>query len=100
IEGTVVLGEPRVMRIDGLRMNLVPTGSLLMLYHLDRPGLIGEMGQLLGQGNVNIAEMQVGRDAPRSRALTAVRVDDPVPPELAAQLRRIEGVESLHLVEL
>lgn len=100
IEGTVVLGEPRVMRIDGLRMDLVPNGSFLMLYHRDRPGLIGEIGQLLGQANVNIAEMQVGRDAPRGRALTAVRVDDPVAPDLAAKLRLIEGVESLHQVEL
>jgi len=100
IEGTVVLGEPRVMRIDGLRMNLVPTGSFLMLYHRDRPGLIGEIGQLLGLANVNIAEMQVGRDAPRGRAVTAVRVDDSVAPDLAAQLSMIEGVESLFQVEL
>lgn len=44
--------------------------------------------------------MRVGRDAPRGRAVTAVKIDDPVSPELADQLRAIDGVTELHLVEL
>lgn len=100
IEGTVTLGGPRIIRLDELHMDLQPVGSFLLLSHLDRPGLIGEIGQLLGDANVNIAEMQVGRDKPRGRAVTAVRVDEPVPVPLAERLRQIEGVDSLHLVEL
>ncbi|MGA9774998.1 MAG: phosphoglycerate dehydrogenase [Candidatus Dormiibacterota bacterium] len=100
IEGSVVLGEPRVVRLEGLSMDLVPQGRLIVLRHHDRPGLIGELGQLLGGDNVNIAEMRVGRDAPRGRAVTAVRIDDPVGPRLEERLRAIPGVESLHLVEL
>lgn len=100
IEGSVVLGEPRVVRLDRLPLDLFPGGRLIVLRHRDRPGLIGELGQLLGQANVNIAEMRVGRDSPRGRAVTAVRVDDPVEAPLEQRLRAIAGLESLHLVEL
>jgi D-3-phosphoglycerate dehydrogenase len=99
IEGTTGSGQPRIVRVDGLHIDLDPQGSYLFFRHRDRPGLIGAIGQVLGEGDVNIAEMQVGRDAPRGRAITAVRVDDPVSAELADQLRRIEGVSELHLVE-
>ncbi|HEY6539100.1 MAG TPA: phosphoglycerate dehydrogenase [Candidatus Dormibacteraeota bacterium] len=100
IEGTTASGEGRIVRLEGLRIDLVPDGLFLFFGHRDRPGLIGAIGRVLGDANVNIAEMQVGRDAPRGRAVTAVRVDEPVSAELAAQLRTIDGVTELHLVEL
>ncbi len=100
IEGSTASGEPRIVRLDGLAIDLEPEGRYLFFRHRDRPGLIGAIGQLLGAANVNIAEMRVGREAPRGRAVTAVKVDDPVPPELARQLRGVDGVDELHLVEL
>lgn len=100
LEGTTASGESRIVRLDGLRIDLDPAGLFLFFGHRDRPGLIGAIGQLLGQANVNIAEMQVGRDAPRGRAVTAVKIDERVTPELADQLRAIDGVTDLHLVEL
>ncbi|HVC38571.1 MAG TPA: phosphoglycerate dehydrogenase [Candidatus Dormibacteraeota bacterium] len=98
LEGTTASGEPRIVRLNGLRIDLDPHGRFLFFEHQDRPGLIGSIGQLLGQANVNIAEMQVGRDAPRGRAVTAVKIDESVPPALAAELRAIDGVTDLHLV--
>ncbi|MGH7691413.1 MAG: phosphoglycerate dehydrogenase [Candidatus Dormibacteria bacterium] len=100
LEGTTAGGEARIVRLNGLAIDLDPSGLFLFFTHRDRPGLIGEIGQLLGGANVNIAEMRVGRDAPRGRAVTAVKVDDPVPQRLEVRLRAIEGVDDLHLVEL
>ncbi len=100
LEGTIAAGEARIVRLNGLPIDLNPDGLFLFFGHRDRPGLIGAIGQVLGQANVNIAEMRVGRDAPRGRAVTAVKIDDPVSPELADQLRAIDGVTELHLVEL
>jgi len=100
IEGTIVLGEPRIMRLNDLRIDLLADGSFLFLEHRDRPGLIGEIGQLLGAANVNIAEMQVGREAPRANAVTAVKVDDEIPPALIAQLAEVSDVRLVHRVEL
>ncbi len=100
IEGALVLGEPRLMRLSELHINLVLDGAFLMLAHRDRPGLIGEMGQLLGAADINIAEMQVGRDQPRGMAVTAVRVDEPVPDSVVEGLVHIPGVETVHKVEI
>ena len=100
IEGTTAGGEARIVRLDGLPIDLVPDGLFLFFGHQDRPGLIGAIGQLLGQSNVNIAEMRVGRDAPRGRAVTALKVDEMVDAVLAEKLRAIDGVTELHLVEL
>ncbi|MGH7642071.1 MAG: phosphoglycerate dehydrogenase [Candidatus Dormibacteria bacterium] len=100
LEGTTASGESRIVRVDGLPIDLDPDGLFIFFGHRDRPGLIGAIGQLLGQANVNIAEMRVGRDAPRGRAVTAVKIDDRVSPELADRLRAIDGVTELHLVEL
>ncbi|MGH7639329.1 MAG: phosphoglycerate dehydrogenase [Candidatus Dormibacteria bacterium] len=98
--GTVAGGEPRILSLDGLSIDLAPQGLFLFFIHQDRPGLIGEIGRRLGEANVNIAEMRVGREAPRGRAVTAVEVDDPVGPELARELRAIDGVADLHQVTL
>jgi D-3-phosphoglycerate dehydrogenase len=100
LEGTTASGELRIVRLNGLGIDLDPQGLLLFFEHRDRPGLIGAIGQLLGQANVNIAEMRVGRDVPRGRAVTAVKIDEKATPELAEQLRAIDGVTDLHLVEL
>lgn len=100
IEGSTASGEARIVRLDGLPIDLVPEGLFLFFRHRDGPGLIGAIGQLLGQANVNIAEMRVGRDVPRGRAVTAVKIDEAVTRELAAQLRAVDGVTELHLVEL
>lgn len=100
IEGSTSSGEARIVRLDGLPIDLDPEGLFLFFRHRDGPGLIGAIGQLLGQANVNIAEMRVGRDAPRGRAVTAVKIDEAVTPALAAQLRAVDGVTELHLVEL
>ena len=100
LEGTTASGGSRIVRLNGLSIDLDLEGLLLFFEHRDRPGLIGAIGQLLGQANVNIAEMRVGRDAPRGRAVTAVKIDERVTSELATQLRAIDGVTDLHLVEL
>ncbi|MGH7612049.1 MAG: phosphoglycerate dehydrogenase [Candidatus Dormibacteria bacterium] len=100
IEGSATGTMARIVRIDDLRLDLEPEGRYVFFSHQDRPGLIGAIGQRLGQANVNIAEMRVGRDAPRGRAVTAVRVDEPVVAELAEQLRQVDGVTELHLVVL
>lgn len=100
LEGALVLGEPRVIRLGELHIDLLLDGSFLVLAHRDRPGLIGDLGHLLGERDINIAEMQVGRDRPRGTAATAIRVDEPVPGSVMEQLLHIDGVESVHKVEI
>lgn len=84
--------DPRIVFFDGYRIDLVPAPFMLWIWNEDRPGMIGKVGTLLGNADVNIASMQVGRDAPRGRAVMVLGLDDPVPEGLLDALRRIDGV--------
>ena len=92
--GGTVFGrrDPRVVYLDGYRIDLVPAPFMLWIWNDDRPGMIGKVGTLLGNADVNIASMQVGRDAPRGRAVMVLGLDDPVPDELLGALRSINGI--------
>src|SRR5207302_10323080 len=64
------------------------------------PGVIGAIGTLLGQRNINIASMQVGRDRPRGDAVMILSVDDPVPESIQAEIRRIPRMAHVLTVTL
>jgi D-3-phosphoglycerate dehydrogenase len=67
--------EPRVVNINGREVEVLADGKLLVLENLDRPGLVGDVGTLLGRDNVNIADMSLSRLTPGSTAYMVVRVD-------------------------
>ena len=100
LAGTVLMGEPRAVRIDSFRVDLVPEGRFLVSRHEDRPGVVGSFGTILGKHDVNIASMQVGRDAPRGNAMMILAVDDPVGDEVLSRLREVAGMSDLRYVEL
>lgn len=100
IAGTLLMGEPRAVRIDSFRVDLVPDGRFLVSRHEDRPGVVGKVGSILGEYDVNIASMQVGRDAPRANAMMILAVDDRVAPDVLERLRGIGGMSDLRYVEL
>jgi D-3-phosphoglycerate dehydrogenase len=100
LDGAVITSEPRVVRIDSFRVDLIPEGRFLVSLHEDRPGIVGRIGTILGEHDINIASMQVGRDAPRGRAMMILAIDDPVKPDLLALLRDVAGMADLRYVEL
>ncbi|HTU00811.1 MAG TPA: ACT domain-containing protein, partial [Candidatus Sulfotelmatobacter sp.] len=92
--------EPRVVDIDGFRLEAVPEGHLLVFSNLDVPGVIGFMGTLLGKHNVNIAGMALGRRERGGRAVSVVNVDDAVPPEVLAEIRQMPNIVYAKLVRV
>jgi D-3-phosphoglycerate dehydrogenase / 2-oxoglutarate reductase len=100
VSGGVVGEVPRVTAIDGNRVDLIPDGRFLFSRHEDRPGVVGRIGTILGEADINIASMQVGRDAPRGRAMMILAVDDPVEEPVLAMLRDVHGMSDLRYVEL
>ncbi|MBI4214056.1 MAG: phosphoglycerate dehydrogenase [Chloroflexi bacterium] len=97
VGGTVINGEPHIVCIDDYWVTVVPTDShLLLIRHTDQPGMIGKVGTILGEADINISSMQVGRERPRGRALMLLSLDDPVPP---AVVRRISDVTNLNDVK-
>jgi D-3-phosphoglycerate dehydrogenase len=100
LEGAVVAGEPRLTSVGVFRMDLVPEGRFLVSRHEDRPGVVGRIGTILGESDINIASMQVGRAAPRGRAMMLLSVDEPVGEAVLDRLRGVLGMGDLRYVEL
>ncbi|GAC1655856.1 MAG: phosphoglycerate dehydrogenase [Candidatus Dormibacteraceae bacterium] len=100
VAGSVLFGEPHVTQFDAFRVDFVPEGRFLVSRHEDRPGVVGHFGTILGGHDINIASMQVGRDAPRGRAMMLLAVDDAVGDDVLAALRGVPGMADLRYVEL
>ncbi len=93
VAGTVLQAQPHVVRLDDYTVDFVPEGQLLLIRHRDRPGMIGKVGTMLGGADVNIASMQVARDAPRGEAIMVLSLDDPLPAAVLERLHQEAGVE-------
>jgi D-3-phosphoglycerate dehydrogenase len=84
--------EPRVVQIDGFRLDAVPDGHLLLISSKDMPGVIGRVGTILGANYVNIAEYRLGRTAPGDRALNVVNLDAAAPEYAMKAIRDLPEV--------
>ena len=62
--------------------------------------MVGRIGTILGEADINIASMQVGRDAPRGQAMMILAVDDAVADDVVLRLRGVFGMSDLRYVEL
>lgn len=76
--------EPRIVRINGVPVELTPEGVVLLLTNTDRPGMVGHVGSLMSKHQVNIAGMSLSRDKLGGRALTVLNLDS-VPSKVALQ---------------
>jgi D-3-phosphoglycerate dehydrogenase len=98
--GLALRDEPHIVQIDDFWLDLVPTQALLFTFHQDRPGLIGRVGTLLGQADINISSMHVGRQAPRGTAMMVLTLDEPVPAAALAEINRQPDIEQAYSVIL
>ncbi|HGY5535346.1 MAG: phosphoglycerate dehydrogenase [Prochlorococcus sp.] len=93
-------GDLRITTIDEFPVNVPPSRHMLFTRHRDMPGIIGNLGSVLGEHNVNIASMQVGRRIVRGDAVMVLSIDDPIPPSLLATIHQINGIQEAHPVTL
>jgi D-3-phosphoglycerate dehydrogenase len=90
----------RVVEIDGVELDAVPRGHLLFIKNEDTPGVIGHMGSLLGESDVNIARMTVGRKPGSNRAVMILEVDSEVPDAVLPRLLGVKGVRYVKAISL
>jgi D-3-phosphoglycerate dehydrogenase len=93
-------GGARLVAIDAFNFSLPPTGYVLLIPHQDMPGAVGHVGTLLGQANINIFGLQLGRQYKQGPALMVLNVDDAVPDTILAQLGRLPGFQDVSCVHL
>jgi len=87
--------EPRIVEVDGYRVDVVPDGTILVTVSHDQPGFIGKVGTTLGELGVNIATWKTGRSAPGGRALSFISVDSDVPDNVLQALAATDPIERI-----
>ncbi len=110
LSGTVIHGEPRVVRVGRYGTEFVPEGHVLFCRNLDQPGMIGRVGTVLGKAHVNIRHMDVSPivRAPRPRnqkstvdtALMVISVDDPIPDWTLEEIGKAGDIFGVTVVKL
>lgn len=101
LAGTLFTGnDPRVVFIDGYRIDAVPEGYMLVVPHIDKPRIIGRVGTLIGEHDVNIATMQVGRKDIGGKAVMVLTIDGEVPQATLDEITKIDGVLGVSFVSL
>ncbi len=92
--------HPRIVRVDDFYLESVPEGTILVVRNHDRPGVIGAIGTLLGENQVNISRMQLGLSRKAGEALALYNVDSPAPPEVQKKLQALPNIISVRQVKL
>lgn len=93
-------GEPRLVGLEGYEIDAVLGGDVVAMRNLDRPGVIGAVGTLLGGRGINVSRMQVGLDEKSGQALALWNVDSPVPNDVLDELRAMDHVSSVQALRL
>jgi D-3-phosphoglycerate dehydrogenase len=91
-------GLPRILAIDGYRMEMIPEGRLLMIFNDDRPGVIGLVGSIFGKHQINIADLFLSRR--EQTALMVLKSDADVPDSVLQELRQAEPIMSVWTVRM
>ena len=88
------------MDVDGVEVDVIPQGHMLLVKNEDTPGIIGHVGTLLGDRAINIARMNVGRKPGSGRAIMLIEVDGEVPADVLGEVLAISGVRDARSVYL
>jgi D-3-phosphoglycerate dehydrogenase len=100
VGGTVAAGEPRITRLGAYRLDMEPADVMLITRHTDQPGMVGRIGAMLGEADVNISAMHLARSRPREDALMILALDDDVPTEVEGAIRKLGAVLDLWTIRL
>ena len=101
ISGTVRDNESHVVQVNDFWMDIVPTGGyFLFCDHLDRPGLVGAIGNIAGKANINISSMHLSRLQPRGKALMILALDEPLGEEQLQEILALPGIYTAKAVKL
>ncbi len=90
----------KVVGINGFDLELPFAEHMIVFTYEDRPGIVASYGALLGDAGINIAGLQIARDASAGRALSVLSIDSPAPDELLAQLRDTIAADTLRNIDI
>ena len=101
LTGTL-LGEkyPRLVAVNDYEVESILKGTILITQHSDQPGVIGAIGDILGDGNINITRMHVGDSTKEKKAMAIIGISSPLDDATFAAVEKIPAIEHVCQVEL
>ena len=100
IAGTLFEGTPKIVRMRDFDTDFTPEEHMLVMTYEDRPGLIGRIGTILGEAEVNIGAMNLGRRGKGGEAMVVLSVDSPIDEAIVARLNEAVGARFVKAVHL
>ncbi|MEW4283911.1 phosphoglycerate dehydrogenase [Priestia koreensis] len=91
---------PRIVNIQSFNIDFYPDGHLLYIRHSDKPGVIGRVGKILGDHDVNIATMQVGRKQKGGEAIMMLSFDKSLDEAIVQRLQAFDDIVSVRKINL
>jgi D-3-phosphoglycerate dehydrogenase len=98
ISGTLFGDKPRVVALSDVMLEASLGNRMLFVSNEDRPGLIGGIGQLLGEAKVNIANFHLGRNKEATHAVALIEVDDDISPAVLAKISKLPSVKDARVL--
>jgi len=99
IAGTTFEGRPRIVKMRDFTTDFIPEPHMLVMHYEDRPGLIGKMGTILGEANINIGNMNLGRQEKAGEAMVVLSIDTPADEKTLAVLKEAISARYLKAVD-
>ena len=90
----------RLIKVNEYQVDFKPSEHILIIEHTDRPGIIGELGALLGEDLVNIASMQLARQSKEGDAIVLFTLDNKVPDKTLSKILEINSIHKVHTISL
>lgn len=84
--------DPRIVQINDISMEIIPEGNMIFMRNHDRPGVIGNIGTLLGKNNINIGHMHFGRKEVGGIAFSVISIDASLTDEIIEQIKKLPNV--------
>jgi D-3-phosphoglycerate dehydrogenase / 2-oxoglutarate reductase len=92
--------QPRIVRVDDFMLEAIPEGPTILIHNHDQPGVVGHVGQCLGEAGINISRMQLGLVRARGEAAMLVNVDSMPDDVVMERLRSLPHMIAAQLVDL
>ncbi|HDT15678.1 MAG TPA: ACT domain-containing protein [Firmicutes bacterium] len=92
--------EVRIVKIDNFEMEIVPEKHMIVYKNMDKPGIIGRVGTILGEKNVNIASFDVGRYKEETVAMGVLTVDSDIPADVAESIKNVADVIEIRSITI
>ncbi|WP_040978741.1 phosphoglycerate dehydrogenase [Oceanobacillus jeddahense] len=101
VAGTLLNGlGPRLVRVDGYQVDATPEGHMVVIQHIDQPGVIGRMGSAFAEHHINIATMQVDRSDIGGDAIMLLTIDRHLEDKALSEIALLDEIKSVTAIDL